>query len=200
MPRYEKGFAKTAVKWIFSIFILWLSYLTYVISTFPAGDLTENRADIAIVLGAAVTNDGPSPVFEERIKHAINLYKAGNVSKLMFTGGFGESKQLAESLIARDYAIKQSVSVGDIYTEILSHTTKQNLLQAKDLLIREGFKKSIIVSDPLHMTRAMMMAKDVGLNAIPSATTTSRYKSLRTKVPFILREIYFYHHYLMFSK
>lgn len=40
------------------------------------GSSTNNiKADAAIVLGAAVWGEEPSPVFRERINHAINLYK-----------------------------------------------------------------------------------------------------------------------------
>ena len=51
---------------------------------------------------------------------------------------------------------------------------------------------AIIVSDPLHMKRSMLMAEDYNINASSSPTTTSMYKSLKTKIPFLLREEFFY--------
>lgn len=51
---------------------------------------------------------------------------------------------------------------------------------------------AIIVSDPLHMKRSMLMAEDYNINAVSSPTTTSMYKSLKTKIPFLLREEFFY--------
>jgi uncharacterized SAM-binding protein YcdF (DUF218 family) len=51
------------------------------------------------------------------------------------------------------------------------------------------------VSDPLHMKRAMMMADDLDIAAVSSPTPTSRYRSLKTKLGFLLRELYFIHHY-----
>ena len=35
----------------------------------------ERHADCAIVLGAGVGNNGPSPVFRERIHHGVKLYE-----------------------------------------------------------------------------------------------------------------------------
>jgi uncharacterized SAM-binding protein YcdF (DUF218 family) len=186
-------------KWLAALFGIWLLYLAISVFTFAASDLTE-KADVAIVLGAAVVDNVPSPVFEERIKHAISLYQAGNVSKLIFTGGYGENKQFAESLVARDYALQQGIAAEAIMTETESHTTRQNLQQAQALLKRENISRSVIVSDPLHMKRAMMIADDIGLRATPSATPSSRYQSLKTKIPFVLREIYFFHHYLLFRE
>ena len=55
-----------------------------------------------------------------------------------------------------------------------------------------ALETAIIVSDPLHMKRAMLMAKDYGIPAYTSPTTTSMYKSLKTKIPFLLREEFFY--------
>jgi hypothetical protein len=42
------------------------------------------------------------------------------------------------------------------------------------------------------MKRAMLIAEDYGMNALSSPTTTSMYKSLKTKIPFLLREEFFY--------
>ncbi len=52
----------------------------------------EPQSDAALVLGAAVWQGKPSPVFEERIKHAIKLYTQGKVHTLIFTGGKGKNR------------------------------------------------------------------------------------------------------------
>ena len=44
------------------------------------------QGDAAIVLGAAVWGNEVSPVFRERINHAIDLYRSGKVRKIIFTG------------------------------------------------------------------------------------------------------------------
>lgn len=55
-----------------------------------------------------------------------------------------------------------------------------------------SFTTAIIVSDPLHMKRAMLMAKDYGIDAYSSPTPTSMYRSIKTKLPFLAREEFFY--------
>lgn len=47
----------------------------------------EAHADAAVVLGAAAWDKRPSPVFRERINHAITLYQSHRVGKIIFTGG-----------------------------------------------------------------------------------------------------------------
>jgi vancomycin permeability regulator SanA len=40
---------------------------------------SDAPADAAVVMGATVFRDRPSPVFRERINHAIDLYQEGMV-------------------------------------------------------------------------------------------------------------------------
>jgi vancomycin permeability regulator SanA len=63
---------------------------------------SDGAADAAIVLGAAVYTDSPSPVFEERIRHGVALYKAGRVRLLVMTGGRDPGDRLSEAEAARD--------------------------------------------------------------------------------------------------
>ena len=44
-------------------------------------------APATIVLGAAAWGNKPSPVFKERIRHAVHLYQSNITQKLIFTGG-----------------------------------------------------------------------------------------------------------------
>jgi uncharacterized SAM-binding protein YcdF (DUF218 family) len=154
-------------------------------------------ADAAIVLGAAVWGERPSPIFRERIRHAISLYRAGRVRALVFTGGKGQGKPLAEAEAARIYAIEHGVPAGAIFTETLSKTTYENLRQARPIVVNQGFRRVLLVSDPLHMQRAMAMAQGLGLPAYASPTPTTRYRSLRSRVKFLSREVIFYAGYLI---
>ena len=186
------------IKYLSGIIILWLCYLIFSIMNFPSGTLSDS-AEAAIILGAAVNDEKPSPVFKERIKHAINLYHAGKVDKLIFTGGIGDNKKYAESAVARDFAIQQKVKADDILIETASLTTRENLIYAQQILQKEKIATALIISDALHLKRTMIMVRDMNIEAKPSATPTSRYQSLKKQFPFALREAYFYHHYLLFG-
>ena len=54
------------------------------------------------------------------------------------------------------------------------------------------YNTAIIVSDPLHMKRAMLMADDNGIKAYSSPTPTSRYITVKSKFSFLAREEFFY--------
>ena len=151
----------------------------------------EARGDAAVVLGAAVYREQPSPVFRERINHAVELYFEGRVRAIIFTGGVGSRDTLAESEAARDYAVSLGVPLEDIWIEAVSSNTYENLLGAKSIADAEGFGSLVIVSDPLHMRRAMLIADTLGLEAVSSPTPTTRYQSWEPKFSFFLREVYF---------
>ncbi len=151
-------------------------------------------ADAIIVLGAAAYDAKPSPVFEERIRHGLDLYRQGYAPKLIFTGGFGGSRaRFSESQVARRYALKQKVPSADILIETKSRTTRQNLVEAKQVMARNNLHRVIVVSDPLHMARALRLSKELGIDALASSTPSTRFRSFHTSWRFLLQEIYFFH-------
>lgn len=152
----------------------------------------KRAADTAIILGAAADENGPSPVYRERINHGIELYNDGYVGKLIMTGGTGEGNTHSDSYIAKQYAVSQGIPDGDILTEDTSTITQENLENSKLIMDENGFDTAIIVSDPLHMRRAMLLARDAGITAYSSPTPTTMYVSAKTKLPFLAREVFFY--------
>jgi uncharacterized SAM-binding protein YcdF (DUF218 family) len=158
---------------------------------------SDAPADAAVVLGAAVWGTEVSPVFRERINHGIDLYRKGRVRKLIFTGGRGNGGEPTESAAARRYAMRAGVPASDILIEEESHNTYENILHAKRLADARGVRRVLIVSDPLHMKRAVAMASDVGLVAEPSPTPSTRYRGLRSQAGLLASETYFYIGYLL---
>ncbi|MCC6694484.1 MAG: YdcF family protein [Candidatus Hydrogenedentes bacterium] len=175
--------------------LTWLCALSIAVWRYGAVDHAA-QSDCIVVLGAAVQGQEPSPVFEERIRHGVKLYQRGLASKLVFTGGTGAGHVHSESSVGAAVAERLGVPKDAILTEEQSHTTQQNLAEALAVMRRHGLRSAIVVSDPLHMKRAMMMADDLGMNAVSSPTPTSRYRSLKTQFGFLIRELYFFHHYL----
>ncbi|BAZ42413.1 hypothetical protein NIES4101_83820 [Calothrix sp. NIES-4101] len=186
------------------IILLAVTSLCTAINIYIYGNISKPiKAEAAIVLGAEIWDKEPSPVFRERINHAINLYNRGDIKKIIFTGGIGIGKEFSEAEVGKNYAIKHGVAEHNIFIEIKSRTTYQNLENAKQVGLSTFTKlqppKFLIVSDPLHMKRAVTMAKDLGLDAYPSPTPTTRYRSFQSQLEFLLRETYFYFVYLIFK-
>lgn len=158
---------------------------------------SDGPADAAVVLGAAVWTNAVSPVFKERINHAISLYQRGRVRKLIFTGGQGNPGEPTEASAARLYALQSGVLPSDILIEDKSRTTYENIVNAKQLADAHGIRTVLIVSDPLHMKRAITMARDAGLAADPSPTPSTRYQGMRSQLSLLMHETYYYLAYLL---
>lgn len=179
-------------------FLLYISWTGYSIWSFSLTD-NKTQTDAAIVLGAASKGEEPSPVFEKRIDHAIRLYKENYVENLIFTGGKGEKTAIAESEAAEQYALDKDIPAQDILIETKSQITEQNLQYANSILQHHDLNTATLVSDPLHMKRAVTIAEDLNMNVVSSPASDSAYKSLRTKIPFFLREWFFYTGYQILS-
>jgi uncharacterized SAM-binding protein YcdF (DUF218 family) len=178
------------------LFVLVSGFIAIRIYTFGNKE-TDRKADAAIVLGAAVWGNQVSPVFRERINHALDLYRQGKVRKIIFTGGQGNSNEPTEAIAARTYALQNGANAGDLLIEQRSHTTFENLFYAKQVADANALQKVLIVSDPLHMKRAILMAHDIGLDAYPSPTPTTRYQGWRSESAELGRETYYYTGYVI---
>ena len=181
---------------LISLFLV-LSILFYLIFTaisIVSYGKTDGKAnsDVAIVLGAGTSNGEVSPVYRERINHGIWLYENDYVDYLILTGGIGEGNNASDAYIAKRYALSKPVPEQAIFIEEKPTITEENLENAKAIMDVNSFDAAIIVSDPLHMKRAMLMAGDYGIDACSSPTPTTMYKSFKTKIPFLAREEFFY--------
>lgn len=163
------------------------------VSIWRYGSVDEKcPADVAIVLGAGTYNGEVSPVYQARIDHGIWLYENGYVEKLILTGGFGAGSAISDAAAAKQYSVSAGMPESDILLEERSAITQENLQYAQEIMAEAGYGKAVIVSDPLHMKRAMLLARDAGIKAYSSPTPTSRYRSLKTKAKFLAREVFYY--------
>ena len=154
-------------------------------------------ADAAIVLGAAVWGERPSPVFRERINHGVQLYHTGVVAKLIFTGGIGNRDELAEGEVGRSYAISQGVDPADILVEATSTSTEENLRNAQMVAQQNGLETFLIVSTPNHMRRALAVAHDLHMEAYSSPTRSIRWINSVTRTFSFVREVVAFSVYLL---
>ncbi len=149
-----------------------------------------HQADAAIVLGAAAWGKNPSPVYKERLNHAISLYQNDLVKTLIFTGGTPKEGYPTEAQVGERYALKKGVARKDILSENTSRDTYQNLINAKKVAQQENIESIILVSDPYHMARAKFMAEDLDMQVQVSPTTTTRFSQFKQQIKFLLQESY----------
>lgn len=197
---------RTVLKMLTGFFIAglgWAAFVAWRISKFGNEALAAEPQPAAaiVVLGAGVEGNDPSPIFEARLRHGVDLHQRGLAPFLILTGGFGSETQASEAEVGKRYTLAAGVPESAILIETVSKTTLQNLKETDRLLDENDLGRNlIIVSDPYHLFRATRMAKSLGLKTMASATPSTQFRTWRTKVPFLARETYFVHHHAVFRQ
>lgn len=130
-------------------------------------------AGAVVVLGAAQYNGRPSPVFAARIDHAVQLVLDGRAPYLVVTGGKQEGDRTTEAATARAVAIARGIPPDAILVEDEGRDTLTSLRSVARILAAHGVRTAIFVSDPTHMLRVLLIARDEGVEAVGSPTRTS---------------------------
>jgi uncharacterized SAM-binding protein YcdF (DUF218 family) len=130
-------------------------------------------AGAVVVLGAAEYNGTPSPIFESRLQHAVDLFHTGNYRFLMVTGGKQPGDRTTEAAVARQFAISHGVPANQILSEDRGRNTLESLDSVKSTLAAQSITDAVFVSDRSHMLRVLRIAKDLGISAYGSPTTDS---------------------------
>ncbi len=176
------------------ILLGWYAAVSVPVYALRTDDVT---ADAAVVLGAAAWGSRPSPVYRERLNHAIALYQQGKVERLIFTGGVGIKSTQSEAEIGRQYALGRGVPDSAILLEPQSTSTIENLTNVRQLAAENDLHTFLIVSTPSHMKRAMLIAKRLGLDAYTSPTRSTLWLRNGTRQQLYVREVLGYAHHLL---
>jgi uncharacterized SAM-binding protein YcdF (DUF218 family) len=137
------------------------------------GQDEQRPADAIVVLGAAQYDGHPSPVFEARLAHAVELWHSGIASTFVVTGGRIPGDTTTEAAVARKYAIDHGVPGDAIIGEDQARNTLTSMRSVAALLKGRGLHTAVFVSDPTHMLRVLRMAADMGIEGYGSPTPTS---------------------------
>ncbi len=149
----------------------------------------------ALILGAGVWSDGPSPTLVRRSRHAAALFHTGHVTALIACGGLGRHPP-TEAEAIRSLLLAEGVPDAAITLEERSTTTGENIRFALPLL---AGREVLIVTDWYHAPRARLIARRVGLHATSSAPPRPGARPL-VQAKGLIREIPAYLAYLFHIK
>jgi uncharacterized SAM-binding protein YcdF (DUF218 family) len=151
-----------------------------------------DRADAIVVLGAAQYDGDPSPVFRERLDHAVLLWGQQRAGMVVTLGSNQPGDRSTEAEAGRDYLVAQGVPADLVVALPVGHTTFQSLRAAARFLQGRDLHSAFLVSDPWHNARIERMAGDLGLDGHASATWTSAASSQESRSLGYLRETFAY--------
>ena len=153
---------------------------------------------VGLVLGAQVGPDGaPTPALRRRTAHAIDLWRRGDVQALVLSGDGGRVPTQAGAMhrMCRDAGLPDMA----LHQEPEAKTTEENLRLALPILYRIGAREVVVISDPYHIPRALMVARRLGLRSRGAAPGWASF-SAGTALRMIPREIVAYAWYWVSGK
>jgi uncharacterized SAM-binding protein YcdF (DUF218 family) len=130
-------------------------------------------ADAIVVLGTSQWVGRPSPVLRARLDHAIELYHAGYAPLLITTGGYGRDPNFSEAGVGATYAQQRGVPAQAILMEEVGSNTWESMVEVARLARAHEVERIIVVSDPFHIERIKMMARNLDLEPLGSPTRSS---------------------------
>ncbi|HLP30027.1 MAG TPA: YdcF family protein, partial [Geothrix sp.] len=120
-------------------------------------------ADAILVLGRRLERDELTPVFVARLGHALDLWKRGLAPRIFVAGGATGASSRSEAEAGRDWLVAQGVPRAVVLLEDRSQHTLENLFNVRSHMRAEGWHTLLLVSDPLHLTRARATARGLNL-------------------------------------
>lgn len=137
--------------------------------------------DAIIVLGSGLREGKEvTPLLAARVDRGIEAHFENPGSLLILSGGQGSDEKLAEAQAMSGYAMAQGVKEEDIIIEDRSTSTRENLIYSKELLDKRQveYKNLLVVSTSYHVLRALLLARELGIDCDGRGARTRLYYSL----------------------
>ncbi len=117
---------------------------------------------VAIVFGAGLYRDGrPTPVLQDRVATAADLYFAGKVRKLLLSGS-SNSIHYDEPQAMREYALRLGVPAEALALDRAGLRTYDTCYRARRVF---GVQSAILVTQRFHLPRALYLCRQLGIEA-----------------------------------
>jgi len=162
--------------------------LLLLLSAAPSVALPQQAAQpsvrVAVVLGnGPVATDEPTTAQTARCLKAYELYKSGEVNKLLVTGGFTRD-YISESRMMKIALVTFGVPPDDIVEEEYAATTIENGLFASRMFEARGWAKTgILVSQQYHLPRSQGIFQKEGFELKDAASADAA--SLESLLPLL---------------
>jgi SanA protein len=124
------------------------------------------RPRVAVVFGASVYGNGDlSPILEDRVDTAIELYHARKVDRILVSGD-NRHPSYNEPKAMQEYLVTHAVAAKDVVVDYAGRSTYETCLRAKEIF---GLERAVLVSQGYHLPRALYIANQLGLDAVGMA-------------------------------
>lgn len=150
--------------------LLLLVVLVPVVKIAWTGYRTDNaKTDAIVVLGAAQFDGTPSPVLQNRLDHALVLYRAGVAPILVTVGGSRPGDRFTEATAGRNYLHAKGVPWERIKAVRSGDDTFNSASAVARWARTQDISTFTVVSDRAHVARASTILQSYGFSVHSSA-------------------------------
>jgi len=181
-------FLKKLIKIFFYLtlfFFIWTGTQAFTLGLQYYFQISENPQEektAAIVFGARVYNDGRlSPVTQDRVDTAFDLYQGKKVKKILVSGDHG-TKEYDEVNAMRKYLLDRGVKEEDLFMDHAGFDTYDTIYRARDVF---EVKDTYLVTQKFHLPRALYIADNLGITALGVPADKRKY---RAAINYAIRE------------
>ena len=145
---------------------------------------------MVIVLGSAISaSGGPTPTLRRRVVMGVRTFEKTGAGVLLMSGG-PAGRSPAESEVMRDLARLAGAPAASIFVETESSSTFENARRSADLMRLHGWRRAIVVTDAIHVPRALLAFLGSGIRArARGARIVWRAGPFRTPFHYVAYEI-----------
>jgi len=137
-------------------------------------------ADAIVVFAGGVGESGKAGGgYQERVKRAVELYRAGLAPVIIFSSGYAFAFQEAE--VMQELALAHGVPASAILLESKATNTFENVAFVKLILDQHHWHSLLLVSSPYHMRRAVWTFRKAApsVTVIPTPVPSSQFYAHR---------------------
>ena len=132
------------------------------------------KADAILVLGAYVFPDvRVSDMLNDRLSVAKDLYEKKKTDKIIVSGDHGQ-EDYDEVNAMKTFLKNNNIPSSDIFMDHAGFNTYASIYRARDIF---KVKKIIIVTQGYHLSRAIFIARELGLEAYGIASDPREYNT-----------------------
>ena len=136
-----------------------------------------------IVLGAGVVDNlEPSQILKQRLDQAYAIFEEAPEKQFIMSGDHRD-QYYNEVSVMKDYLIELKIPSEQIYLDHAGYSTYDSLYRLKHVI---GEDRVIIVTQGYHLSRALVLARGLGLEAVGVPADDSRSSRIYREV----REIF----------
>ena len=134
-------------------------------------DIPSDEYDCILVLGAGIRGSNPSPMLEDRLKTAIELYNNGIAPKILVSGDH-EYNDYDEVNVMKNYLKENGIPSEDIFMDHAGLSTYDSIYRAKKIF---KVSKMIVVTQQYHLYRAIYIARNIDLKVYGVSASKRNY-------------------------